>query len=40
MGGNWASDPKLETNGLKNGIDPSLTSVRMEIDYVRIYESQ
>jgi beta-glucanase (GH16 family) len=38
MGGNWASDPRFETNGLKNGIDPLLNSVRMEIDYVRIYE--
>ena len=40
MGGNWASDPKLETNGLKNGIDLSLTKVRMEIDYVRVYDSK
>jgi beta-glucanase (GH16 family) len=38
MGGNWASDPKFEINGLKNGIDPSLTSVKMEIDYVRVYK--
>jgi len=38
MGGNWASDQKLETKGLKNGIDPSLTKVRMEIDYVRVYK--
>ena len=40
LGGNWASDTKLETNGLKNGIDPALTKVRMEIDYVRVYESK
>ena len=39
MGGNWGSDPQYETNGLKNGIDPVLTSARMEIDYVRVYES-
>ena len=38
MGGNWASDAKLETNGLKNGIDPALTSVKMEIDFVRVYK--
>ena len=38
MGGNWASEAKLETNGLKNGIDPALTSVKMEIDYVRVYK--
>ncbi len=38
MGGNWGSDPKLETNGLKNGIDPALNSVRMEVDYVRVYQ--
>lgn len=38
MGGNWASDPKLETNGLKNGIDSSLTSIKMEVDYVRVYK--
>jgi hypothetical protein len=39
MGGNWGSDAQYETGGLKNGIDPSLTSVKMEIDYVRLYES-
>lgn len=37
MGGNWGSDAKYETGGLKNGIDPSLNSVRMEVDYVRYY---
>lgn len=37
MGGNWGSDPQYETNGLKNGIDPTLTLARMEIDYVRVY---
>lgn len=37
MGGNWGSDTKYETGGLKNGIDPALTSVRMEVDYVRYY---
>lgn len=39
MGGNFGSDPQYETNGLKNGIDPALTSARMEIDYVRVYKS-
>jgi beta-glucanase (GH16 family) len=38
MGGNLGSDPKFETSGLKNGIDPALTSARMEIDYVRVYQ--
>jgi beta-glucanase (GH16 family) len=38
MGGNWGSDPQYETGGLKNGIDPALTSVKMEIDYVRVYQ--
>jgi beta-glucanase (GH16 family) len=38
MGGNLGSDPQYETNGLKNGIDPSLTQARMEIDYVRVYQ--
>jgi beta-glucanase (GH16 family) len=37
MGGNWGSDASLETGGLKNGIDPSLTTVRMEVDYIRYY---
>jgi len=39
MGGNWGSDPQYETGGLKNGIDPALTFARMEVDYVRVYES-
>jgi beta-glucanase (GH16 family) len=38
MGGNFGSDPQYETNGLKNGIDPKLSSVRMEVDYVRVYK--
>lgn len=37
MGGNWGSAPQYETNGLKNGIDPALTSAKMGIDYVRYY---
>lgn len=37
MGGNWGSDTKYESGGLKNGIDPSLSSVQMEVDYVRYY---
>lgn len=40
MGGNWGSDTKYETGGLKNGIDPTLTSVRMEVDYVRYYTKE
>lgn len=39
MGGNWGSDPQYESGGLKNGIDPNLTSARMEVDYVRVYKS-
>ncbi|WP_053093812.1 family 16 glycosylhydrolase [Rufibacter radiotolerans] len=38
VGGNLGSEPTLETNGQKNGIDPNLTSTRMEIDYVRVYQ--
>lgn len=40
MGGNLGSDPAFETGGLKNGIDPALTSAKMEIDYVRVYEER
>ena len=39
MGGNWGSDPQYETGGLKNGIDPSLYNAKMEIDYVRVYQT-
>lgn len=39
MGGNWGSDPQYESDGIKNGIDPALTFARMEVDYVRVYES-
>ncbi|MFD1187013.1 family 16 glycosylhydrolase [Pontibacter rugosus] len=39
MGGNFGSDPRFETNGQKNGIDPALNSVRMEVDYVRVYQN-
>lgn len=38
MGGNFGSDPKYESGGLKNGIDPSLTSATMEVEYVRVYQ--
>jgi len=38
MGGNWGSDDSLESNGLQNGIDPQLDTVRMEVDYVRVYK--
>jgi beta-glucanase (GH16 family) len=37
MGGNWGSEAALETEGLKNGIDPNLNSVQMVVDYVRVY---
>lgn len=37
MGGNWGSDTQYESDGLKNGIDPNLQSVRMEVDYIRVY---
>lgn len=37
MGGNFGSDPRFETEGLKNGIDPTLETARMEVDYVRVY---
>ena len=39
MGGNLGSDPKFETNDQRNGVDPSLTKVRMEVDYIRVYQS-
>lgn len=39
MGGNWGSDTRYETNDLKNGIDPSISTARMEVDYVRIYKN-
>lgn len=39
MGGNLGSDPRLETNGLKNGIDPNLSSFVMELDWVRVYRT-
>ncbi len=38
MGGNWGSDLQFETNGLKNGIAPAISMVRMEVDYVRVYK--
>ncbi len=38
MGGNWGSDPQYETNGLKNGIDPTLSTATMTVDYVRVYQ--
>jgi len=40
MGGTFGSDPKYETNGLKNGIDPAINLARMEVDYVRVYEER
>lgn len=38
MGGNWGSEVSLETNGLKNGVDPELNSARMEVDFIRVYQ--
>ena len=38
IGGNMGSDPQYETGGLKNGVDPSLTSATMMLDFVRIYQ--
>jgi beta-glucanase (GH16 family) len=38
MGGSFGSDPKFETGGMKNGVDPSLSSARLEVDYVRVYQ--
>ncbi|WP_439881722.1 family 16 glycosylhydrolase [Pontibacter sp. MBLB2868] len=38
MGGGFGSDPRYETNGQKNGIDPALTTARFEVDYVRVYQ--
>lgn len=38
MGGIFGSDDQFETGGLQNGIDPNLTSARMEVDYVRVYQ--
>lgn len=38
IGGGLGSDPQYETNGLKNGVDPELTTARMEVDYVRVYQ--
>lgn len=38
MGGNFGSDPQFESGGLKNGIDPTLTMARMEVDYLRVYQ--
>lgn len=40
MGGNWGSDTQYETNNLKNGIEPSLSTARMEVDYVRVYSNE
>lgn len=40
IGGNLGSDPKFETKGLKDGIDPALSSAVMEIDYVRFYQEK
>jgi beta-glucanase (GH16 family) len=39
VGGNMGSEPSLETNGQKNGVDPTLTSTRMEVEYVRVYQT-
>ncbi|QHL87391.1 family 16 glycosylhydrolase [Nibribacter ruber] len=39
VGGNMGSEPSLETNGQKNGVDPNLSSTRMEVEYVRVYQT-
>lgn len=39
MGGNWGSDLQFETVGMKNGIDPDLEHVRMQVDYIRVYKN-
>lgn len=38
IGGGLGSEPQYETDGLKNGVDPELTTARMEVDYVRVYQ--
>ncbi|MEL7121353.1 MAG: hypothetical protein AAFO07_18040 [Bacteroidota bacterium] len=40
MGGYLGNEPSLATPGKKDGIDPELTSAKMEIDYVRVYQKQ
>lgn len=39
MGGGLGSDQQYESGGLKNGIDPKLEKVSMEVDYVRVYKA-
>lgn len=39
MGGNFGSDPQYESNNQRNGVDPTLSLARMEVDYVRVYQS-
>ncbi|MEL7118861.1 MAG: family 16 glycosylhydrolase [Bacteroidota bacterium] len=39
MGGNFGSDPQYETGNTRNGVDPNLTNARMEVDYVRVYQT-
>ncbi len=38
MGGNFGSDPQFESQGKKDGIDPALTTARLEVDYIRVYQ--
>ncbi|PSR09317.1 MAG: hypothetical protein DA408_17360 [Bacteroidetes bacterium] len=38
MGGIFGSADQYETGGLQNGVDPGLTTARMEVDYVRVYQ--
>ncbi|MGV3539639.1 MAG: family 16 glycosylhydrolase, partial [Rufibacter sp.] len=39
IGGNLGSEPSLETEGKKNGVDSALTHARFEVDYVRVYQT-
>ncbi len=38
MGGTLGSDPRFESKGLRNGIDPALQSATMEVDWVRVFQ--
>ena len=38
IGGNLGSEPQLETEGKKDGVDPALEQARFEVDYVRVYK--
>jgi beta-glucanase (GH16 family) len=38
MGGVFGSADQYETGGLQNGVEPGLTTARMEVDYVRVFQ--